>query len=79
MTYGTQNVRAFDNMINDRVVYVRPVYFVDLPDDVKAEIPETDYVFAVHDPDGERLGFAHDRAMAFSMALERDLSPVNVH
>lgn len=63
----------------EKIVYVRPVRVSELPDEIKAEIGELNEVYAVHDADGERLALVRDRALAFVLARQNDLAPVNVH
>jgi hypothetical protein len=63
----------------DRIVYVRPVKVTDLPDEIRAALVGTDQVYAVHSTDGERLALVRDRLMAFALARQNDLAPVNVH
>ncbi|MYA88929.1 MAG: DUF1150 family protein, partial [Boseongicola sp. SB0662_bin_57] len=36
-------------------------------------------VYAVHSSDGERLALVKDRSLAFILARQNDLAPVNVH
>jgi hypothetical protein len=38
-----------------------------------------DQIFAVHSADGERLALVRDRELAFVLARQNDLAPVNVH
>ncbi len=64
---------------NDKIVYVRPVVVADLPEELRAQAPETDHVYAVHSEDGERLALVKDRSLAFMLARKNDLTPVNVH
>lgn len=61
------------------IVYVRPVKVADLPQDLQAQIGGLEWVYAVHRPDGERLALVRDRALAFTLARQHDLAPVNVH
>ncbi|RLJ59395.1 hypothetical protein BCF46_1544 [Litoreibacter meonggei] len=63
----------------DRIVYVRPVDFADLPEEVQSEMSGVDQLYAVHAPDGERLALVKDREMAFMLARQNDFSPVTVH
>lgn len=63
----------------DKIVYVRPVLTKDLPAEVQAEIGGAKMVFAVHNADGERLALVRDRKLAFVLARQNDLAPVNVH
>lgn len=65
--------------VDDRIVYVRPVRAADLPDEVRAQVGDQAELYAVHNADGERLALVRDRHMAFVLARQNDLSPVNVH
>jgi hypothetical protein len=64
---------------SDRIVYVRPVKAAELPDDIRAALGGVEQVYAVHSTDGERLALVRDRRMAFALARQNDLAPVNVH
>ncbi|MDJ0859185.1 MAG: DUF1150 family protein [Dinoroseobacter sp.] len=61
------------------IVYVRPVAVRDLPQEVQAQVGDADLIYAVHDENGERLALVNDRQMAFVLARQNDLTPVNVH
>lgn len=63
----------------ERIVYVRPVAVADLPAEVRAQAGGLDTLYAVHDADGERLALVADRRLAFALARQNDLAPVNVH
>lgn len=62
-----------------RIVYVRPVNVADLPAEVQAQISGLTTIYAVHDADGDRLALVRDRKLAFALARQNDLAPVNVH
>ena len=62
-----------------RIVYVRPVKVDDLPADVQAHAGGLTTIYALHDADGDRLALVRDRALAFALARQNDLAPVNVH
>lgn len=64
---------------DDRIVYVRPVNVADLPKEVQDAAEGAEQLFAVHNADGERLAVVKDRQLAFFLARENDLAPVNVH
>ena len=64
---------------DDRVVYVKAVDLIELPDEVREKIHGTDHIYAVHTADGERLALVRDRQMAFVLARQNDYAPVNVH
>jgi hypothetical protein len=63
----------------NRIVYIRPVAVADLPKEVREQAPGIDQIFAVHSADGERLALVRDRELAFVLARQNDLAPVNVH
>ncbi|MBZ4690639.1 MAG: DUF1150 family protein [Cereibacter changlensis] len=62
-----------------RMVYVRPVAVIDLPEDVQQMAEGLETLYALHSTDGERLALVRDRGLAFALALQNDLAPVNVH
>jgi hypothetical protein len=62
-----------------RIVYVRPVAVDTLPEEVQAQVDGVKTLYAVHDADGERLALVRDRKMAFLLARQNDMAPVNVH
>jgi hypothetical protein len=62
-----------------RIVYVRPVKVQDLPAEVQAQAGGLTTIYAVHDADGDRLALVRDRRLAFALARQNDLAPVNVH
>jgi len=61
------------------IVYVRPVKAEDLPEELREQLGGLEVVYSVNRPDGERLALVRDRAMAFVIARQNDLSPVSVH
>ena len=63
------------------IVYVRPVEPEELPDDLRAQVEAggIEKLYAVHDENGERLALVNGRSLAFVLARQNDLAPVNVH
>ncbi|TFL18930.1 DUF1150 family protein [Jannaschia formosa] len=63
------------------LVYVRRVEMRDLPRDVRREAEEggLEMLYAVHREDGEQVALVGDRALAFNLARQNDLTPVSVH
>jgi hypothetical protein len=61
------------------IVYVRPVSYDDLPEEVQAQMEQGTSLYAVHAENGERLALVSDRTLAFVLARQNDLAPVNVH
>lgn len=64
---------------DDRIVYIRPVAVADLPEEMREQAMGAITVYAVHRPDGERVALVRDREMAFALARQNDMAPVNVH
>jgi hypothetical protein len=64
---------------NIRLVYVRPVRVEDLPAEVQAQAGGLTTIYALHDAGGDRIALVADRAMAFALARQNDMAPVNVH
>ena len=69
----------FNELRDERLVYVRPVEVSDLPDEVQEQADGLEQLYAVHDANGERLALVRDRQMAFALARQNDFAPVNVH
>jgi hypothetical protein len=63
----------------NRIVYVRPIAVADLPQPLRDQAAGLETIYAVHRPDGERLALVRDRALAFALARQNDLAPVNAH
>jgi hypothetical protein len=63
----------------NKIVYVRAVQVSDLPQEVQDQAAGVETLFAVHSADGERLALVRDRKLAFVLARQNDLAPVNVH
>jgi len=65
--------------IGPRIVYVLPVSVADLPDDIREQVEGAETLYAVHRPDGARLALVANRKLAFDLAREHDMVPVNAH
>ncbi len=61
------------------IVYIRPVVPEDLPDDIRAQTDGVKKLYAVHDADGQRLALVQGRGLAFDLARQNDMIPVDVH
>lgn len=72
-------VYDFNEVRDERLVYVRPVEVAELPDEVRRQAAGQSQLYAVHDANGERLALVIDREMAFALARQNDFAPVNVH
>ncbi|MEL6584845.1 MAG: DUF1150 family protein [Pseudomonadota bacterium] len=62
----------------ENLVYVREIQVASLPEDVQGQT-EAEILYAIHNPDGERIALVDDRKLAFRVARANDLSPVSVH
>jgi hypothetical protein len=63
----------------DNLVYVRPVSAIELPEEIRERIEGAETLYAVHNSLGQRLALVKDRQLAFILARQNDLAPVNVH
>lgn len=63
----------------DRIVYVREVHVVDLPEEVREQLGEAEVIWSVHGADGRQLALVANRKLAFMLAREHDFTPVSVH
>lgn len=61
------------------IVYVRPVKVADLPEEVRQQLGGIETLYAVHNAEGERLALVRDRALAYVLAKQNDLTPVAAH
>jgi hypothetical protein len=62
-----------------KIVYVREVAVRDLPDALREEAGDLDVIWSVHAPDGQQLALVADKALAFHLARQHDVTPVSVH
>lgn len=69
----------FGSQDQGNIVYVRPVLVSDLPLEVQEQAEGIETLFAVHNASGERLALVRDRKLAFVLARQNDMAPVNVH
>lgn len=61
------------------IVYVKPVATADLPPEVQAQAGGAETLYAVHNELGEQLALVASRHMAFALARQNDMAPVQVH
>ena len=60
------------------IVYVKPVATADLPLEVQKQAEGRETLYAVHNADGEQLALVIESDMAFALARQNDLAPVQV-
>lgn len=63
----------------EKIVYVRPIAVADLPEELQEQAGGLDTVYAVHRDTGERVALVANRTLAFALARQNDMAPVNVH
>ncbi len=61
------------------IVYVRPVAAKELPMELRQQAEGIRDLYAVHTADGQRLALVRGRTLAFALARQHDMTPVNVH
>jgi hypothetical protein len=61
------------------IVYIREVPVTALPDAIRAQLGGVAQVWGLHTPEGACVALARDRAMAFVLARQNDLTPVSAH
>jgi hypothetical protein len=64
---------------SSRLVYIREVAVVDLPEEVQDQAEGLETLFAIGAENGDRLALVHDRETAFVVALQNDMHPMSVH
>jgi hypothetical protein len=69
----------FGEAVAKEIVYIRPVCTDSLPDPIRAQAGDLRVLYSVHRPDGARLALVADRNLAFALARQHDLAPVNAH
>jgi hypothetical protein len=61
-----------------RIVYIREVGADALPAEARARIGDAP-IYGIHDAGGNRLALVADRALAFAVARQHDMTPVSAH
>ena len=69
----------FGGIDADKTVYIRQVETSTLPQEIRQQLQGIDSMYAVHDADGERLALVKERALAFMLARQNELTPFSVH
>lgn len=66
-------------VLDDRIVYLKPVDKADLPKEVLDETGDIEQLWSVHNSDGEQLALIGDLQTAYDLAREYKYSPMTVH
>lgn len=67
------------SQFGENLVYIKSVDVAELPDDIRHQAGDQTEIYSVHNAEGEQLALVADRAMAFELARQHDMSPVTVH
>lgn len=69
----------FDAEVGERIVYVRSVTLAELPDEIRERVGALEQMYALHNINGDRLALVKDRAVAFQLAREHEVTALSVH
>ena len=69
----------FSHFDTDDLVYIKTVAVTELPLDLQRQVGPDKTLYAVHKADGERVAVVENRAMAYSLARDNDLTPMTLH
>jgi hypothetical protein len=64
--------------VESRIVYIREVDPRELPEEARARL-SAEHLYAIHDTRGNRLAVVADRATAFHIARQHEMTPVSAH
>ena len=76
---STKPERDQFGVLEDRIVYVKPVDVDDLPDEIIEEVGTVDQLWSVHNSVGEQLALIADLDTADALAREYRYSAMTVH
>jgi len=66
-------------VLEDRIVYLKPIDKEDLPDEVIDQTGEIEQLWSVHNSEGEQLALIGDLEQAYDLAREFSYSPMTLH
>ena len=69
----------FSHFDTDDLVYIKTVAVTELPLDLQRQVRPDKTLYAVHKADGERVAVVENRALAYSLARDNDLTPMTLH
>ncbi len=74
-----ENVDMSRAILVENAAYIKLVQVADLPEDMQEKAQGATELYAVCDSDGVRLALTSSRSLAFVLARQNDLMPVDVH
>ena len=69
----------FSHFDTDDLVYIKTVAVSELPLDLQRQVGPDKTLYAVHKADGVRVAVVENRALAYSLARDNDLTPMTLH
>tara|TARA_B100001059_G_C17400984_1_gene363758 strand:+ start:56 stop:274 length:219 start_codon:yes stop_codon:yes gene_type:complete len=66
-------------VLEDRIVYLKPIEKHDLPDEVIDQTGDLERLWSVHNSEGEQLALIGDLDQAYDLAREFRYSPMTLH
>ncbi|HBS37582.1 MAG TPA: DUF1150 domain-containing protein [Rhodobacteraceae bacterium] len=69
----------FSHFDTDDLVYIKTVEVTELPLNLQRQVGSDKTLYAVHKADGERVAVVENRALAYSLARDNDLTPMTLH
>ena len=69
----------FSHFDTDDLVYIKTVAVTELPLDLQRQVGPDKTLYAVHKADGERVAVVENRALAYNLARDNDLTPMTLH
>ena len=69
----------FSHFDTDDLVYIKTVAVTELQLDLQRQVGPDKTLYAVHKADGERVAVVENRALAYSLARDNDLTPMTLH
>ena len=69
----------FSHFDTDDLVYIKTVEVTELPLDLQRQVGSDKTLYAVHKADGERVAVVENRALAYSLSRDNDLTPMTLH
>ncbi|MCV2874905.1 DUF1150 domain-containing protein [Rhodobacteraceae bacterium XHP0102] len=73
------NPKSLNAKAERPIVYIRPVAVASLPSEIRAQAGAQEQLYAIGTEEGTQLALVKDRALAFVVARQNDLTPVSVH
>ncbi len=74
-----ENVDKSRAILTEKLAFVKAVLVIDLPDEMQDKALGAAELYGVYDGDGVRLALTSSRSLAFVLARQNGLEPVDAH